>query len=498
MSWAALFSKEPTDSSKFFGPPPTAKRKKSKKTDGYESFLSTYFPEIATKALSERHHRLWRWFESLRQGIKPDAQIEVWPRGGAKSSTAELGVAYVGWLLSRRYVLYVSDTQDQADKHVQTIGELLSTLGIDRSLSKYGHSKGWRRNQLRTATGFNVEALGLDVAARGIKLDNFRPDLIVLDDIDNEDDTPKTTRKKTAAITSKIIPAGSSDCAVLGIQNLILESGFFGKLVSDEADYLYQRTVGPVEPAVRDLAVEIVDRGDGRKVYKIVGGDATWEGQNLATCEAQINEWGLRSFLRESQHEVSGADGIFFKTVNLKTIDELPEGKYKFCRAWDFAATEGAGDYTAGVLIAVCQSTGVVYVLEVFREQVSSENVRKAVISKAKEDRLKYGKVKIRLPQDPGQAGIDQEFTYHQILSDFSSDLSIKSPIKAKAKRAVGVQEQVNLGNVHMIRADWNRDFKTELKEFREDETHPYDDQVDALADSYNEIAIAFPEAEMF
>jgi len=48
---------------------------------------------------------------------------------------------------------------------------------------------------------FNVASYGLDGAARGIKIEKYRPDLIVFDDIDSQADSPLAVEKKIAAIT---------------------------------------------------------------------------------------------------------------------------------------------------------------------------------------------------------------------------------------------------------------------------------------------------------
>src|SRR5579862_2553803 len=128
------------------------------RTPNYEPWLAEHFSDVASQPLGERHRRLWDWFTAIEPGVRPLPRVEVWPRGGAKSSTAELACAFIGARLSRRFVLYVSDTQDQADHHVQAIASLFATLDVERALSRYGTSKGWRRNQLRTAGGFNVAA----------------------------------------------------------------------------------------------------------------------------------------------------------------------------------------------------------------------------------------------------------------------------------------------------------------------------------------------------
>lgn len=450
----------------------------------WQTWAKKHFPAACTAPFGVRHVRLWDWFDSLLPGVRPAPRVEVWPRGGAKSATGELGCVRVGAKLTRRFCLYVSETQEQADKHVQSISTLFEQLGVERALSKYGTSKGWRRDQLRTANGFNVAAIGLDVAARGIKLDTFRPDLIIFDDIDNQIDTPKTTEKKIAALTTAIIPAGSGDCAVLFLQNLIMEDGIVAQLVDNRADFLHDREPAFVEPAVRGLKVESVLNTEGGKTYHITAGVPTWDGQDLARCEEQINAFGLAAFLREAQHEVRNADGYFFDVSQLNYIDahEVPAG-LRYCRAWDLAATQGGGDFTAGVKSGIALN-GNLYIVDLIHGQWSSDNVTREIEKAAKAD----GPACIlRLPQDPAQAGKYQKTQMQQTFAPYSPKFVL--PSGDKATRAKGLQGAVNKGVVYVVRAAWNPAFREELRKFKEDGTQAHDDCVDGASDTYNELA---------
>lgn len=452
-------------------------------------WLKEKFPTYVSKPFADRHIRFWEWIEGLIPGSKPRPRIEPWPRGGAKSTSGELAVARLGAQGRRKFTLYVSGTQDQADKHVAAVADLFEKLGMDRALNKYGSSKGWRRNQLRVANGFSVEGIGLDTAARGIKIEEFRPDFIILDDIDSQDDSPKTVEKKAQAIKSAIIPAGSSDCAVLFLQNLIHEEGIVAQLCDDRADFLLDREVPEISKAVDGLKVESIDRGDGRRIWKIIEGEPTWEGQDLEVCEKQINEWGLKTFLREAQHEVAQADGFFFDQTQFNIVDEVPEGfRLKLCRAWDFAATQEGGDFTSGVLIGRAKN-GSYWVLDLEHAQLSSNNVRSLVRGTAYKDRNTHGVVTIHIPQDPGQAGKDQAQQYRELLSEFSAELVIETVSGKKAVRATGWADAVNSGNVYLLKADWNHKFIQEHRKFREDEEHEYDDIIDACSDAQAQIA---------
>ena len=475
----------------------------------WREWIAKNFPHVASQPFAERHVGLWEWADALTPGVRPRARVEVWPRGGAKSSTGELATAWVGTKLTRRFVLIVSETQEQADKHVQAISTLFERIGAGRAVGKYGSSKGWRRNQLRTDNGFNVAALGLDVAARGIKLDEFRPDLICFDDVDSQSDSGKTIDKKIRSITTAILPAGSSDCAVLFLQNLIRDDGVVGQLVNGEADFLRDREPAVVEPAVFGLQTEIVQSADGANVYRITGGEPSWAGQSLAVCEHQINEWGLKAFLREAQHDVANADGYVFNVAQMRGVApaDVPE-LVGICLAFDMAATEDGGDHTAGVLLGRSKDRRY-YVLAVIRGQWSSDRVQHCIKATAAHFKAIYSHLKLKLPQDPGQAGKSQAAQMKGSLQDFAPGITPETG--KKVTRAAGLAEAVNIGNVFLVEQDlpgyltlsvsgkplcteldwqtWHRRLKRELKDIREDTLDQIDDQMDASSAAFNELA---------
>jgi predicted phage terminase large subunit-like protein len=457
--------------------------------EGYEEWLHEHFGHIATSSLAPHHHALYRWFDSLKPGLRPAPRIEIWARGAAKSSTAEIATAFLATRrpLRKRFCLYVSGTQDQADLHVKSIASLLETVKEERAIGRYGHSKGWRRDQLLTEQGFVVAGFGLDTALRGVKIENARPDLFVLDDIDSEADTPKTVAKKIQALTSAVLPTGAPDAAILVIQNLIHEEGIVAQLADGRAEFLLDREVMPVVPAIRgDFRYELQTLENGRKAYRIISGEPTWSGQSIEVCERQMSDWGLRAFLREAQHDVTSASGYFFNQQMFELVETFETSDViRYCRAWDLAATEGGGDYTCGVLMGRLKNDRII-VLDVIRAQLASDNVRRIVRAAAENDRENFGKVRIHLPQDPGQAGKDQAVQFALLLKGF--DLRIEPVSGKKSVRARGWADCVNSGNALLLNSDWIRDFKEEHRKFREDEEHMFDDQVDAAADAYNEI----------
>lgn len=331
--------------------------------DEYEGWLRELFPRAVRKEFAEHHHELWKWVWSIEPGVRPRPFIAIWPRGGGKSTHGELAVSALGARRKRRYVIIVSATQDQADKRLGEIASRLESEAIEfyypalgrRSVGKYGSSRGWRRNRLHAASGFVVDALGMDVAARGLKVEDTRPDVIILDDLDGRRDNKTATEKKVQTLTDTILPLGTDDCAVLGVQNLIIPDGVFARLAGD-ADFLVDRIVSGPIPAVRGLETERdASEETGRVRHRVTAGEPTWPGgMDLEAIQRIIDRDGLSSFLREAQHEVSESKGALWR----RDMIRRGWGDPKLVRVVVGVDPSGGGD-DIGVIVAAKDSAGM-------------------------------------------------------------------------------------------------------------------------------------------
>lgn len=297
----------------------------------WQPWLLTLFPQYVTAPFADRHTDLWRWVWAIRPGTRPEPFVAIWPRGGAKSTSAEMATVAIGARGIRPYGWYVRETQDQADSSVTNIADMLESEAVanhypklsQREVGKFGNARGWRRNRLRTASNFTVDAIGLDTAARGAKVKEDRPGWMVLDDIDGRHDSLATTEKKLQIITTSLLPAGSSDLAILAIQNLIIPTGIFARLAGvaeESADFLTDRIVSGPHPAVEGLKTKNeVNEETGRIRAVITEGQPTWAGQDLETCQRDMDSWGLMAFLQEAQHELGDRKGALWNRETLRT-----------------------------------------------------------------------------------------------------------------------------------------------------------------------------------
>jgi hypothetical protein len=309
----------------------------------WKQWTRSLFPEHFTKPFSTYHTEFWNYLWTIEPIIKANPFVGIWPRGGGKSTNVEAGCIALADRRVKKYVLYVSNTQDQADDHVQNIAGLLESpevagynaLLAQRKVGKYGASKGWRRNRVSTSSGFTVDAMGLDVAARGAKLDADRPDLIIFDDLDDDGDTELKIQKKIRAITRKLIPAGSESLTVIAVQNLVHEHSIFSRMVDGRADFLSKRRISGPFPALRDFKYEKVN-----EAYVITSGKPTWVGMSLQDCQGKLDDMGLVAFQTELQHERAISEGSILgewwkESVHVLQPFAIPK-TWRIYRAFDY------------------------------------------------------------------------------------------------------------------------------------------------------------------
>lgn len=346
---------------------------------GWEEWVRATYPAYCRFSFADHHRDIWEWLWGLRYQRAPaQALVAILARGGAKSTTAELGTVAVARRRTRRYGLYVCSTQDKADKHVATIASMLESKLLsgqdpdlsDRQLSKWGAVRGWRRDRLWTKSGFILDGIGLDVAMRGIKVDETRPDYFVIDDIDERDDSLTTIEKKISALTESILPAGSPEMAVLAVQNLIHEDSLFARLADGRADFLLNRKViGPI-PALYDMEATAKDGGGWT-----VSGTPSWAGQDVAACNRLVATIGLTAFKRESQHEVESSAGSVFEHIEFERVDAdaLPD-MVQTAVVVDPAVTATDNSDACGIIAGARDSDGNTYAYEAYEERMSPQS----------------------------------------------------------------------------------------------------------------------------
>lgn len=218
-------------------------------------------------------------------------------------------------------------------------------------------------------------------------------------------------------------------------------------------------------------------RGPGEPLCPERFGDEALEG-----IEAAI---GPRAWASLYQQRPTPREGLFFKGSWFERVDELPEGqRYTLVRYWDTAGTDGRGDYTVGVLMARGRDDGLFYVVDVVRGQWSPGQRDARIRATAERDRAAHGKVTIWLEREAGVAGEDRTRATVAQLAGFT--VKTERPTGSKEDRADPLEAQAEVGNVKLVRGEWNTAFLDELCAFPHAK---HDDQVDAASGAFSKVS---------
>jgi hypothetical protein len=276
-----------------------------------------FYPSLLTRPFTSYQNEFWNWAIELEKDAKPRPRIECQPRGAGKSTHSRTLVTYLLARKIKSYVLYICATDHQAQKHFNAIKTMLES---EKLLKAYPHlnpqaqkhrpnvARSWSSERLVTKEGQVVEFISLLSNARGFTTEEGkRPDVFVLDDIDDSKDSPHLVNKKLDILKYSILPARADNTLVLFAQNLIHRDSICQKIRDQRADILSDRIfVGPYPLMKRYEAVkeDIEDETTGAKRWRIVSGEAFDEAIPLETCEQLLNEMGRDAFERECQQDV--------------------------------------------------------------------------------------------------------------------------------------------------------------------------------------------------
>ena len=120
------------------------------------------------------------------------------PRGEAKSTFVSL--FFVLWAVltgRKRYVLLIADALEQAASLLDAVKDELEYNELLRDDFPEGVGKGpvWNTGTVVTAGGVKVQALGAGKRMRGLRHGPYRPDLVILDDLENDENVDKPEQR---------------------------------------------------------------------------------------------------------------------------------------------------------------------------------------------------------------------------------------------------------------------------------------------------------------
>lgn len=198
----------------------------------------------------------------------------------------------------------------------------------------------------------------------------------------------------------------------------------------------------------------------------------------LKDLESDLGQYGFAGQIGQNPTPPGGG---MFKVDNFSIIDITPEAHtiVRTIRYWDKAGTKDAGAYTVGCKMCILKN-GKFVIIDIKRGRWASEE-RESIIRMTAEADGK--RVIIYMEQEGGSGGKESAEATIRNLVGFSAYADI--PRGDKVYRADPYSVQVNNGQVHLLRADWNGAF---IEEHRFFPFSTYKDQVDASSGSFTKL----------
>lgn len=196
----------------------------------------------------------------------------------------------------------------------------------------------------------------------------------------------------------------------------------------------------------------------------------------------QLRSWGgTYAEAGQLQQRPSPRGGGMFKRDDLHIVPNGPPEGVVRVRAWDLAGSKSnRAAYTSGV--RMCRWRGKIYIENVVRFRGSSGEVERRILATATNDGKR---VRIDLPQDPGQAGLAQKRHLVGMLEGY--DVRATPETGSKEDRAIPLASQAEGGNVCLVDGPWVQAFITEAESFPKGR---YKDQLDAASRAYARLLV--------
>ena len=396
-----------------------------------EFFGRAYFPHYFSRPSPEFHRELDAiWQQGVLKGRYPLTAADTKtisrlpgvrravaaPRGHAKSTNLTFkGTMHSTLYGYKHYPIIISDSSEQAEGFLDNIRvEFEENTAI---LEDFGPLAGsvWRSNVLVTKTNIKIEAIGSGKKIRGRKHRNWRPDLIILDDVENDENvrTPEQRKKLKDWFDKAVSKCGDDYTDIVYIGTLLHYDSLLAKTLTNpayrsikykavirfsQADDLWQQW----ETIFTDLSnddreADALAFFQAHKTAMLEGTQVLWE-EKLSYYDLMVMRVseGEASFNSEEQNEPINPDDCLFME---EWFDYYNEAEVNFGDpAFDFfgfidpsLGKTKRSDFSAIVTLAKHRSSGYMYVVDADIERRHPDRIIADVLAKERWLRASFG-----------------------------------------------------------------------------------------------------------
>lgn len=391
--------------------------------ESIEAFAKLYFPHYLTNKTCPFHRELYEILFDITNKRGEQAAIAA-PRGSAKSSITTL--MYLIWAIcykKEEYILLISNTSDLAVtllSHIKNELETNERLIEDfPEICETGQKPGperWRKDEIVTRNGVKITALGAEQKVRGRRNNEFRPSLIILDDVEGEANTQSGENREKLEdwFTKAVLNAGDRKTNIVVIGTILHTDSLLAKRTNWLSGWQKKIYKSVIKWAIhQEMWDEWSNILNYRNSYKDKdgkeGADLYYQDNKEKMLEGTEVLWPDREdyyslmLLKEDRGDSSFNTEKQNAPVDLKKALFNPEKFYywhdKGKSSWELLDALGQnvniygacdpslgklgkeGDYSAIVIVAKDKKTNLLYVLEADIAKRQPEELMEMIIS---------------------------------------------------------------------------------------------------------------------
>jgi hypothetical protein len=173
-----------------------------------EAWFRYYFDRDYTCEPADFHKKATRRIMTNKRWY----EVRAWSRELAKSARSMMEISKLALTGEIHNVLLISNSLDNAERlithffgHFSENGRIIQDYGQQRTLGS------WEKSEFTCRCGCSFRAVGAEQSPRGTRNKNYRPDFILIDDIDTDEEcrNPDRIAKKWKWIEKALLPTMS-------------------------------------------------------------------------------------------------------------------------------------------------------------------------------------------------------------------------------------------------------------------------------------------------
>ena len=441
-----------------------------------------------SKPIPKFHEEMWEECCSDSKYIAIAA-----PRGHAKSTAITISYTLAAVLFrERHFVILVSDSEFQASMF---LGQIKQILQENEDIINLFHIK---KNALgvvefiketetdiivETEDGhkFRIIAKGSEQKLRGLLWNGKRPDLMVLDDMESDEQVMNKERRDKFRrwFYGALIPALSEEGIIRYVGTILHQDAMLEQLMPKVGGvYVVEEPLKMYKTKYAGFWKSYKYRAHAEDFSEVLWPDR-WDKERLKTVKEEYSQRGLADkYSQEFLNVPIDESTAFFKRSDF--LPAVPDDKKKLLNYYitgDFAISErDRADYTVFIIGGI-DETGILHIKNVIRARMDGEEIVQTMLGLQKV----YNPYSFGIEEMQVSKALGPYLNKAMIESNTFINLQLMKPYRSdKITRAQSIRARMRAGGVKFDKnADWYQELEDECITFPRAR---HDDQVDALA----------------